>query len=151
MAISSSSNTVRTSTYWIQIAFFSVVVLFNICLNLQVLTVGLAYFYDPEWWKVHVWLVRGYSGLTLLLLGLVFLSPFPKRVRGLTISMPVLLALQFITIHLNPPLPLPLSLSVLHPLIGFSLFSASTTLVHRTQHFIFPKPDDESDVNLTKF
>ncbi|MCP6760307.1 MAG: DUF6220 domain-containing protein [Fischerella sp. CENA71] len=149
MAISSSSNTVRTSTYWIQIAFFSVVVLFNVCLNLQVLSVGLAYFSDPEWWKVHVWLVRGYSGLALLLLGLVFLSPFPKRVRGLTVSMPILLILQFSTIHLNLPLPLPLS--VLHPLIGFSLFSASTTLVHRTQRFIFPKPDDESDVNLTKF
>ena len=128
---------------WSQIGFLSIAVLFNFCLNAQVLTVGLAYFYNPEWWNIHVWLVRGYGGLAVILLLWVYLSPFPQRVRSLTASMPVLLGLQFLTIHLNSPLPL----GVFHPLIGFTLFSVSTTLVHRAQRVAFPKPDAESDAS----
>lgn len=142
---SSTSNSTQLPVYWSQIGFLTVVILFNLCLNAQVLTVGLAFFYNPKWWNIHVWLVRGYSGLAVLLLLWVFLNPFPRRVRSLTASMPVLLGLQFLTIHLNSPFPLPLE--VLHPLIGFTLFSVSTTLVHRVQRFIFPKPGAENDVN----
>jgi len=56
----------------------------------------------------------------------------------------VLLGLQFLTIHLKSPLPL----GVLHPLIGFTLFSVSTTLVHRAQRVAFPKLDTEGDIEL---
>lgn len=124
---------------WAAIAFFVLVVFFNICLNLQVLTVGLAYFYNPEWWNVHVWLVRGYSGVSLILLAGVYSMPFPRRVRSLTSSMPILLVLQFLTIHLKAPIPL----AVVHPLIGFTLFTASTTLVHRVNRFLFPKANED--------
>ena len=118
------------SQRWNQIGFYTVAVLFNLCLIAQVLTVGMAYFYNPKWWAIHVGLVRGYGGLSLILLGWVFLTPFPQRVRSLTASLPVFLGLQFLSIHLKTPFPL----AVLHPLIGFTLFSVSTTLVHRTQH-----------------
>jgi hypothetical protein len=53
--------------------------------------------------------------------------------------MPVLLGLQFLTIHLKSLLPL----GVLHSLIGFTLFSVSTTLVHQSRRVVFPKPDAE--------
>jgi hypothetical protein len=122
-----------------QIGFQIVAVLFNLCLTAQVLTVGLAYFYNPEWWNVHVLLVRGYSGLSLILLGWVFLVEFPQRVRSLTASMPVLLGLQFLTIHLKA-----LPLGVFHPLIGFSLFSISTTLVHRVSRILSPNRGEDS-------
>lgn len=143
MTIISSSDGVQSSTNWSQLWFSHVASLFNLCLVAQVLTVGLAYFYNPEWWNVHVWLVRGYGGLSLLLLVWVYLSPFPKRVRSLTASMPVLLGLQFLTIHLKTPIPL----AVLHPLIGFTLFSVSTTLVHRSRRVVFPKPDADNDAS----
>jgi formate-dependent nitrite reductase membrane component NrfD len=58
---------------------------------------------------------------------------FPRRVQSLTASIAVLLGLQFLTIHLNSPFPLP----VFHPLIGFTLFSVSTTLVHRLRQTVF--------------
>ncbi|ARV61177.1 hypothetical protein BZZ01_23460 [Nostocales cyanobacterium HT-58-2] len=138
MATSFGIDKTQPPANWSHVGFFTLVSLFNLCLVAQVLTVGLAYFYNPEWWKVHVWLVRGYSGLSLLLLLWVYLSQFPQRVRSLTASMPVLLGLQFLTIHLKSPLPL----GVVHPLIGFTLFSVSTTLVHRVQRVVFPKPDD---------
>lgn len=141
MATSFSADSIQPPACWNQIGFFTIVILFNLCLNAQVLSVGLAYFYSPQWWNVHVWLVRGYGGLSLLLLLWVYLVPFPRRVRSLTASMPVLLGLQFLTIHLKSPLPL----GVLHPLIGFTLFSVSTTLVHRVQRVVFPKADDESE------
>lgn len=139
MTLTSSSDNVQTSPHQSQLWFSHVATLFNLCLVAQVLTVGLAYFYNPEWWNVHVWLVRGYGGLSLILLLWVYLTPFPKRVRSLTTSMPVLLGLQFLTIHLKTPIPL----GVLHPLIGFTLFSVSTTLVHRSRRVVFPKLDDE--------
>lgn len=135
--IEDSANPTQTRR-WAAIAFFILVVFFNICLNLQVLTVGLAYFYNPEWWNVHVWLVRGYSGVSLILLAGVYAMPFPRRVRSLTSSMPILLVLQFLTIHLKAPIPL----AVVHPLIGFTLFTASTTLVHRVNRFLFPKANE---------
>lgn len=122
---------------WTQIGFYTVSVLFNLFLIAQVLTVGLAYFYNPEWWNIHVWLVRGYSGLAPILLLWVFLIPFPRRVRSLTASCSVLLLLQFLTIHLKTPFPL----AVLHPLFGFTLFSVSTTLVHRVWDITTLKQD----------
>ncbi|MGD1804085.1 DUF6220 domain-containing protein [Dapis sp. BLCC M126] len=127
----------KAPVHWTLMSCFILVVFFNLCLYAQVLTVGLAYFYNPEWWQVHVWLVRGYSGLSLILLAWVYLIIVPLRVRYLTTSLPVLLGLQFLTIHLKTPIPL----AIIHPLIGFSLFSVSTTLVHRMSRFLFPKTD----------
>lgn len=122
--------------------FYAFAVLFNLCLVAQVLTVGLAYFDNPAWWNTHVWLVRGYSGLSLVLLAWVYWLSMSQRIRMLTLSLPVLLGLQFLTIH--GQLPLPISLAIFHPLLGFSLFSASTTLVHRVGHIIFLKKDDNT-------
>lgn len=130
-----STHPVQPALHWTAIGFYILVVFFNLCLNAQMLTVGLAYFYHPEWWNVHVWLVRGYSGLSLILLAGSYLIPLPRRVRMLTSSLPILLTLQFLTIHVKTSLPL----AIVHPLIGFSLFSASTTLVHRVYRFLFPK------------
>lgn len=137
------SHDVQT-TNWRQLGFYALTLLFNFCLIAQVLTVGLAYFYNPEWWNIHVWLVRGYGVLAPIMLLWVFLSPFPQRVQKLTLSIAVLLGLQFITIDLK----LPLNVGVLHALIGFSLFNVSTTLVHRVQHVVFPK-DVENSANQT--
>lgn len=124
--------------------FYALTVLFNLCLVAQVLTVGLAYFDNPAWWATHVWLVRGYSGLSLVLLAWVYWIPMPQRVRMLTLSLPTLLGLQFLTIHAQ--LSLPISLAIFHPLLGFSLFSASTTLVHRIGHIVFPKRDNNTTI-----
>jgi hypothetical protein len=126
------------------IGFYALAVLFNLCLVAQVLTVGLAYFDHPAWWNTHVWLVRGYSGLSLVLLAWVYWIPMSKRIRVLTLSLPILLGLQFLTIHTQ--LSLPISLAILHPLLGFSLFSASTTLVHRLGNIVFPKKDDNTTI-----
>lgn len=109
------------------LVFFAAAILFNLCLAIQVLTVGLAYFYDSHWWTIHVWLVRAYGGLSLLIAAIAWYFSLPQRIRTLALGLPILLGLQFLTIHLQTPVPL----VVLHPLIGFSLFSASTTLVHR--------------------
>lgn len=110
--------------------------LFNLCLA-QLLTVGLAVFYDPTWWSIHVWLVRGYSGLVVLLLAGLLINPFPRKIQILTGSLVTLLILQFATIHLNCPLPL----GVLHPLLGFTLFTSSTTLVHQVWRVVFNESD----------
>jgi copper chaperone CopZ len=127
----------HASVRWSLMGFFILVVGFNLCLNAQVLTVGLAYFYNSQWWQAHVWLVRSYSGLSLILLVWAYGITVPRRVRSLTASLPVLLGLQFLTIHLKTPIPL----AVVHPLIGFTLFSVSTTLVHRVNRFLFPREE----------
>jgi hypothetical protein len=59
----------RTPTYWVPIGFYTTSIVFNLCLIAQLLTVGVAYFNDPTWWNIHVWLVRGYGGLSLVLWG----------------------------------------------------------------------------------
>ena len=118
------------------IGFYIIVVFFNLCLITQLITVGLAQFYRPDWWRIHVWLVRGYSGLSLILLPWVYSAPFPQRIRSLTMSFPILLALQFLTIHIQTPLLFPLA--IVHPLIGFALFYASTTLVHHVWRILSP-------------
>lgn len=134
MTINSDITHKQITLRWIQISFLIAAVFFNLCLVTQLLSVGLAYFYNSDWWNLHIWLVRGYSGLSLILLVWVFLIPFPSRVQSLTTSIPVLLGLQFLTIHLKTSFPL----AVFHPLIGFSLFSISTTLVHRVWHIVSP-------------
>ncbi len=127
----------RASPQWMQIGFYATSIVFNLCLIAQVLTVGVAYFNDPAWWTVHVWLVRGYSGLSLVLLGGSLIVPFSDKIRSLAASLPVLLGLQFCSIHLKTPL----HLEVLHPLIGFTLFYVSSSLVHCVSRDVFNKPD----------
>ena len=114
----------------VKIGFYLISIVFNVCLIAQVLTVGVAYFSDPAWWTIHVWLVRGYGGLSLILLAGALMAPFSDRVRSLAVSLPVLLGLQFCSIHLKTSL----HLDVLHPLIGFTLFYVSSSLVHRVSH-----------------
>lgn len=116
----------RDSIRWMHMGFYATSVVFNLCLIAQLLTVGVAYFVNPAWWDIHVWLVRGYSGLSLLLLGWSFLSQFSPQIQRLTASLPVLLGLQFLTVHVKSPF----HLEVLHPLIGFTLLFVSSSLVH---------------------
>ncbi|HEY9849810.1 MAG TPA: DUF6220 domain-containing protein [Leptolyngbyaceae cyanobacterium] len=139
MIASPSFDAVQTSPQQSQMLFYILTVLFNLCAIAQILTVGLAYFYNPEWWNVHVWLVRGYGGLSIILLVWAYAIPFSSKVRRLAVSLPILLGLQFLTIHLKFPLPL----AVLHPLIGLALFSASTSLVHRVWRVISPSLAEE--------
>ena len=124
------------------IGFYGVAVLFNICLSIQVLTVGLAYFADTIWWQTHSWLVRGYSGLAFVLLVWAYVLPFSQRIRLLTVIMVILLGCQFLTIHWHPSF-LPLPLAIGHPFIGFSLVSVSSTLVHRVWRMVSPKQTTE--------
>lgn len=116
----------RPSPHWLKTCFYATAILFNLCLIAQLLTVGIAYFSDPTWWAVHVWLVRGYSGLSLVLLAGALAIPCSNRVRSLTASLPVLLSLRFCTIHLKTPF----HLEIFHPVIGFALLYVSTSLVH---------------------
>lgn len=127
MTINSELERDRAPVNWMQIGFYATSIVLNVCLIAQVFTVGVAYFSDPAWWTVHVWLVRGYSGLSLILLGWSFIAPFSPRIQRLTASLPVLLGLQFASIHLKTPF----HLEVFHPLIGFTLLSVSSSLVHR--------------------
>lgn len=118
------------------IVFYVLAVLFNLCLAIQLVTVGLALFHNPAWWQNHTGLVRGYSGLSLILMIWAYKIALPRKIRIFTVSFPVLLGLQFLTIHAQTSLPLPLA--IVHPLIGFALFYASTTLVHRTWQILRP-------------
>jgi hypothetical protein len=137
MTIGFPSQCTPSSARWTRIGFLLIAVLFNLCLVAQLLTVGLAVFYSPTWWNMHVWLVRGYGGLAVLLSVGLLISPFPRKIQMLTGGLVTLLILQFITIHLNYPLPL----GVLHPLIGFTLFNSSTTLVHQVWYVVFNESD----------
>lgn len=134
MTTNSEIGSHRTPTRWIQIGFYATSIVFNVCLIAQLLTVGVAYFNDPAWWDIHVWLVRGYSGLSLILLGWSFIAPFSPKIRYLALSLPVLLGLQFASIHLRTSL----HLEVLHPLIGFALLYVSSSLVHSISRSLSP-------------
>ena len=79
MTINSEIDRERTPTRRMQIGFYVTSVVFNVCLIAQLLTVGVAYFNNPAWWNIHVWLVRGYGGLSLVLLGWSFLTPFSRQ------------------------------------------------------------------------
>lgn len=126
----------------VQIGFYATSVLFNLCLIAQLLTVGVAYFVNPAWWDVHIWLVRGYSGLSLILLGWSFIAPCSRRIQRLTASLPVLLGLQFASIHLKNPF----HLEVLHPLIGFVLLYVSSSLVHHIWYSLSPNHQQNEQV-----
>ncbi|MGF1481687.1 MAG: DUF6220 domain-containing protein [Cyanophyceae cyanobacterium] len=127
MTINSTLGRDKSPQYWMKIGFYAIAVLFNLCLIAQLLTVGIAYFNDPGWWNIHVLWVRGYAGISLVLLAGSAILPFSRRIRALATSLPVLMGLQFCSIHLKTPL----HLEILHPLIGFTLVYVSSTLVHR--------------------
>lgn len=133
MTTTSESDRAPMPARWVAIGFYMTSILFNVCLLAQLITVGIAYFNNPAWWEIHVWFVRGYSGLSLLLGGGSLIAPFSRRIRYLAGSLPVLLGLQFSSIHLKS-----LHLEVLHPLLGFVLLYVSSSLVHRTRQVLVP-------------
>ncbi|MEM8722600.1 MAG: DUF6220 domain-containing protein [Cyanobacteria bacterium P01_G01_bin.39] len=135
MTINQEINRDLAARSWLKLVLYGIAIIFNVCLIAQVLTVGVAYFSNTAWWNIHVWLVRCYSGLSLVLLTGSLITPFSIRIRFLTASLPVLLGFQFCSIHLKTPL----HLEVLHPLIGFTLFYISTSLVHRMSREISDK------------
>ncbi|MEM1367112.1 MAG: DUF6220 domain-containing protein [Cyanobacteria bacterium P01_H01_bin.15] len=141
--MSTTKKIEHTDSDWRQVGFYGISIAFNLCLVAQVLSVGVAFFRDPSWWGIHVWLVRGYSGLSLVLLAGALALPFSKRARSLAASMPVLLLLQFCSIHLQTPL----HLKVLHPLIGFTLLYVSSSLVHRISREMSDGSQPESIAN----
>lgn len=141
MTINSEIAPDRTPMRAMQIGFYAASVIFNACLIAQLLTVGVAYFVNPAWWQIHVWLVRGYSGLSLLLLGGAFTLPFSPQIRRLAASLPVLLGLQFCSIHLKSPL----HLEIIHPLMGFALLYVSSSLVHRVWRSLAPHQQNEQE------
>jgi hypothetical protein len=142
MTINSEIDRDRAPIPSMQIGFYATSVVFNLCLTAQLLTVGVAYFVNPAWWHIHVWLVRGYSGLSLILLGWSFITPFSPQIQRLTASLTVLLGLQFCSIHLKSPL----HLDILHPLVGFALLYVSSSLVHRVWHSLSPNHQQNEQV-----
>lgn len=76
----------RTPTHWVQIGFYTTSIVFNLCLIAQLLTVGVAYFNDPSWWNIHVWLVRGYGGLSFILWGWSSIAPWSIALQLRTIA-----------------------------------------------------------------
>jgi hypothetical protein len=137
MTTTSETDRDIAAASWVKLGFYATSILFNVCLIVQVLTVGVAYFTDPAWWTIHVWPVRGYGGLSLILLIGSFIAPFSDRVRSLAASLSVLLGFQFCSIHLKTPL----HLEVLHPLIGFTLFYVSSSLMHYVSREVLTKSD----------
>ncbi|MEM9152804.1 MAG: DUF6220 domain-containing protein [Cyanobacteria bacterium P01_F01_bin.3] len=134
----------EASKRWLQVSFLAIGILFNLCLVAQLLTVGLAIFSDTSWWRIHIWLVRGYGGLAVLLFVGTLITSFPKRIQALTSAIVILLLLQFVTAHVQQPLPL----GVLHPLTGFTLFTTSTTLVHRVMAFVRGHSDSAQNLDI---
>lgn len=128
---------------WVRVSFLAIAILFNLCLVAQLLTVGLAVFSNPAWWQIHIWLVRGYGGLAAILLIGPFITPFSKRIQALTKGIAILLVLQFVTAHVQQPIPL----GIVHPLTGFALFTDSTTLVHRVVPLVFKKTDGDLTIH----
>ncbi|KAB8331250.1 hypothetical protein SD80_027425 [Scytonema tolypothrichoides VB-61278] len=57
MTINSEIDRDRAPIRSMQIGFYATSVVFNLCLIAQLLTVGVAYFVNPAWWDIHVWLV----------------------------------------------------------------------------------------------
>jgi len=124
-----------------QIGFYTSSIIFNLCLIAQVLTVGITYFNDPAWWNIHVWLVHG--GLSFILLTWSLIAPFSRRIRHLATKSTRAAGTPIFSIHLKSPL----HLEVFHPLIGFTLLSVSSSLVHRTGHSLLPTiPETEIQV-----
>lgn len=58
MAINSEIDRAHAPTSWMQSGFYAASIVFSVCLIGQLLTVGFAYFNNPAWWDIHVWLVR---------------------------------------------------------------------------------------------
>ena len=50
--MTTNSEIDRISPHWMQLSFYAISINFNFCLIAQVLTVGVAYFSDPNWWGV---------------------------------------------------------------------------------------------------
>jgi hypothetical protein len=135
MSTTSEIDRDRTPTHWVQIGFYTTSIVFNLCLIAQLLTVGVAYFNDPSWWNIHVWLVRGYGGLSLILWGWSSLAPFSRKIRHLAASLPVLLC-QHSSQNASPSRGVPSSDWIFAPLCFFN------PCTQHIAHFITHQPSE---------
>jgi hypothetical protein len=132
-----TDSEIKPDKRWISVMFYVIAITFNLCLVAQLLTVGIAYFDNPAWWNIHIGLVRGYGGLSIVLWGISLIAQFFRKIKYLSAALSILIGLQFASIHLKTPL----HLEIFHPLIGFSLFYVSSSLVHATSRTLSSKAE----------
>lgn len=123
-----------------KIIFLIGIIIFVVCLLLQLFTVGMSVFINPSWWATHTQFAHVIGSLALILLPVAFLGRFPKTIWGLTGLINTLLFVQFATIHLSVLPGLSLS-SVLHPVNAFFLLWAATITARKTWQIVVSSSD----------
>jgi len=99
----------------------------------QVLTVGIAYFNDPALVEYPCLARARVWWIVIYLTDMVVDRPSPAE-SDISPQSTRAAGTPIFSIHLKSPL----HLEVFHPLIGFTLLSVSSSLVHRTGHSLLP-------------
>ncbi|WP_202077617.1 DUF6220 domain-containing protein [Caldalkalibacillus salinus] len=107
----------------VRVAYLALAWIFMSCLLVQMFLAGLALFTPTMDWSMHRTFVEFFAPIPLVM----FLLALPlRRQRWLSLSLFILVALQFMTIHLAIPI-----IAALHPVIALLLFWGALVTVKR--------------------
>lgn len=129
------SSSISPVTQWFRMIFLSGIWLFIACLLIQVFLAGMAVFMSRSWWAMHTMFAHIIGVLTLILLAVVFLGRFPKKVWKLTVLIVFLLLMQGMTIHLSHIPNLSLT-AAFHPVNALLLFWVATATGWKTWRIV---------------
>ncbi|MEO8040294.1 MAG: DUF6220 domain-containing protein [Betaproteobacteria bacterium] len=103
-------------------------VVLGLGLAMQLVSAGAAVFVNPEWWLFHAEAVHWFDWLSPVAIVLGFLGRLSRRFKVLSVSVVVLVFLQYFTAGLRTSASFGAG-AALHPLNGFLLFWAVTEML----------------------
>lgn len=103
--------------------------LFGLFVVVQIFFAGLAIFVDASNWSLHSSFVQSFSFLPIVLILLAFLGRLPWAICWQSIGLFVMIAVQYMTVHMGSELSY---LSALHPVVALGLFWTSYAMAKQS-------------------
>jgi len=123
-----------------RLVFKAMVVIFAVCIMLQVFLAGLALFWDSAQWASHTGFAKLLIIVSILILVTSFIARLPISLRLRTVGLIGIIILIAVSVKLPSGVGY---LSALHPVLALMLFVGTVSLVRKTDAFIKDKRQDK--------
>jgi len=126
-------ETKRKDNRWIKGAFAILAWLFFISIIVQVFLAGIALFVDFGHWNFHQSFVHYFEFVPVVMLILAFFGGIPKNLRWHSLSLYIMIILQYVTVNLTGKIPY---IGAIHPIIALLLFWRALFMVKEGNELI---------------
>ncbi|QOR65083.1 hypothetical protein IM538_14710 [Cytobacillus suaedae] len=128
---------VSTRNFIGRITYFGLLIIFVICIIIQMFWVGMATFVNPTNWKNHVEFVHQFGFLIpIVMIAFAYLGAVPKKVYGQLLTLIGTMFLLYFTANIARTIQW---LGALHPVLAILLVTLSILVLFSSKELVYKK------------